>query len=140
MTVNLLLVIAVACSSPRGHLLLERSLTRVILGTTLIGNAVNLLILSRRRAHRPDAHRRPPRSAPMSDPLSQAMVLTAIVITLGVAAFLLAIAYRSSRRQTATTKSRTTSRTGGSCNAPTGTSRFYEPDSGDVPEEEGADR
>ena len=31
----------------------------------------------------------------MSDPLPQAMVLTAIVITLGVAAFLLAMAYRS---------------------------------------------
>ena len=31
----------------------------------------------------------------MSDPLAQAMVLTAIVITLGVAAFLLALAYRS---------------------------------------------
>ena len=30
----------------------------------------------------------------MSDPLPQAMVLTAIVITLGIAAFLLALAYR----------------------------------------------
>jgi multicomponent Na+:H+ antiporter subunit C len=32
---------------------------------------------------------------PMSDPLPQAMVLTAIVITLGMTAFLLALAYRS---------------------------------------------
>jgi multicomponent Na+:H+ antiporter subunit C len=31
----------------------------------------------------------------MSDPLSQAMVLTAIVITLGVTAFLLAMAHRN---------------------------------------------
>jgi multicomponent Na+:H+ antiporter subunit C len=31
----------------------------------------------------------------MSDPLPQAMVLTAIVITLGMTAFLLAMAYRS---------------------------------------------
>jgi multicomponent Na+:H+ antiporter subunit C len=31
----------------------------------------------------------------MSDPLPQAMVLTAIVITLGLTAFLLAMAYRS---------------------------------------------
>ncbi len=31
----------------------------------------------------------------MSDPLPQAMVLTAIVITLGMTAFLLALAYRS---------------------------------------------
>ena len=31
----------------------------------------------------------------MSDPLPQAMILTAIVITLGLTAFLLALAYRS---------------------------------------------
>ncbi len=31
----------------------------------------------------------------MSDPLPQAMVLTAIVITLGVTAYLLTLAYRS---------------------------------------------
>ncbi len=31
----------------------------------------------------------------MSDPLTQAMILTAIVITLGMTAFLLAMAYRS---------------------------------------------
>ena len=33
----------------------------------------------------------------MSDPLPQALILTAIVITFGVAAFLLAIIYRSWR-------------------------------------------
>lgn len=31
----------------------------------------------------------------MADPLAQAMVLTAIVITMGLAAFVLALAYRS---------------------------------------------
>src|SRR5690606_28949104 len=34
---------------------------------------------------------------PMSDPLPQAMILTAIVITLGFTAFMLAMAYRSWR-------------------------------------------
>ncbi|MEU7585038.1 Na(+)/H(+) antiporter subunit C [Micromonospora sp. NPDC049230] len=75
-------------------LLLERSLTRILLGVILLGNGVNLLILLGGR----------PGAAPivgtgpierMSDPLPQAMVLTAIVITFGLTAFLLAVAYRS---------------------------------------------
>ncbi len=75
-------------------LLLERSLTRIVLGVVMLGNGVNLLIMMGGR----------PGGAPivgvtpqdqMSDPLAQAMVLTAIVITLGVTAFLLAMAYRS---------------------------------------------
>ncbi|WP_222192679.1 Na(+)/H(+) antiporter subunit C [Modestobacter italicus] len=77
------------------YLLLDRSLTRVILGFLLLGNATNLLLLS---ASGPSA------LAPifgyaeaeeMSDPLPQALVLTAIVITFGVTAFLLAMVQRS---------------------------------------------
>ncbi len=77
------------------YLLLERSLSRVLLGIILISNGANLLML---------AVGGPPGAAPisgstpeaqMADPLPQAMVLTAIVITLGVSAFLLAMAYRS---------------------------------------------
>ena len=48
------------------------------------------------------------------------MVLTAIVITLGMTAFLLALAYRS-WQLSATTRSRTTWRTAGSCRAPSAT-------------------
>ncbi|WP_249523379.1 Na(+)/H(+) antiporter subunit C [Modestobacter marinus] len=79
------------------YLLLDRSLTRVILGFILLGNATNLLLLS---ASGPAA------LAPvfgyaeaeeMSDPLPQALVLTAIVITFGVTAFLLAMVHRSWR-------------------------------------------
>ncbi len=75
-------------------LLLERSLIRVLLGVVLLGNGVNLLILS---VGGPVARRWSGSPAPgaMSDPLPQAMVLTAIVITFGFTAFLLAISYRS---------------------------------------------
>ncbi|WP_262847944.1 Na(+)/H(+) antiporter subunit C [Mumia quercus] len=96
MTVNLVLVIAIGVTFACGvTLLLERSLTRIVVGTLLIGNAVNLIFIvaSGAPGRAPIVDESDP--SPMSDPLPQAMVLTAIVITLGVAAFLLAMAYRS---------------------------------------------
>jgi multicomponent Na+:H+ antiporter subunit C len=77
------------------YLVLERSLTRVLVGLVMLGNGVNVLFL---------VSGGPPGRAPivdetdpaaMSDPLPQALVLTAIVISLGTSAFLLAMAYRS---------------------------------------------
>ncbi|OEU92164.1 hypothetical protein DB35_05625 [Streptomyces abyssalis] len=77
-------------------LLLSRPLTRIVLGTVVIGNGVNLLLLSTSGA----AARAPllyrvfgPRR--IADPLPQAFVLTAIVITLALTAFLSAMAYRA---------------------------------------------
>ncbi|SIN39024.1 Na(+)/H(+) antiporter subunit C [Micromonospora cremea] len=75
-------------------LLLERSLTRILLGVILIGNGVNLLILLGGRSGGAPIVGTGPVDR-MSDPLSQAMVLTSIVITFGLTAFLLAVAYRS---------------------------------------------
>ncbi|MDG4792412.1 Na(+)/H(+) antiporter subunit C [Micromonospora sp. WMMD1082] len=75
-------------------LLLERSLTRVLLGIVLIGNGVNLLIIFGGRSGEPPVVGASEPST-MSDALPQAMVLTAIVITFGFTAFLLAISYRS---------------------------------------------
>jgi multicomponent Na+:H+ antiporter subunit C len=92
---NLLLVIVVGVLFAAGvTLLLERNLTRVILGITLLGNGVNLLILLGGAYGGPPIVGVTPESE-MSDPLTQAMILTAIVITLGMTAFLLAMAYRS---------------------------------------------
>jgi multicomponent Na+:H+ antiporter subunit C len=92
---NLLLVIVVGVLLAAGvTLLLERNLTRVILGFTLLGNGVNLLILLGGGYGGPPIVGVTPEPA-MSDPLTQAMILTAIVITLGMTAFLLAMAYRS---------------------------------------------
>jgi multicomponent Na+:H+ antiporter subunit C len=77
------------------YLLLERSLSRVLVGLVMLGNGVNLLFLV---AGGP-AGRAPITGgddpAPISDPLPQALVLTAIVISLGTTAFVLAMAYRS---------------------------------------------
>jgi multicomponent Na+:H+ antiporter subunit C len=76
------------------YLVLERSLTRVLVGLVMLGNGVNLLFLvsSGPAGRAPIVGDDPSR---MSDPLPQALVLTAIVISLGTTAFLLAMAYRS---------------------------------------------
>ena len=95
MSPNLVLVIVVGVLVAAGvTLLLERNLTRVILGITMLGNGVNLLILLGGGYGGPPIVGVTP-EAEMSDPLTQAMILTAIVITLGMTAFLLAMAYRS---------------------------------------------
>lgn len=95
MSVNVVLVVVVGVLAGCGvTLVLERSLTRILVGFVLIGNGVNVLFLIAS-----GAAGSPPlighSDEPMSDPLPQAMALTAIVITLGVTAFGLALAYRS---------------------------------------------
>ncbi|MBK5249946.1 MAG: Na(+)/H(+) antiporter subunit C [Actinomycetales bacterium] len=96
MTPNLVLVLVIGVLVGCGvYLLLERSLSRVIVGVALIGNGVNLLFLvAGGAAGGPPLIGSGP-AEDMSDPLPQAMVLTAIVITLGMTAFVLAMAYRS---------------------------------------------
>ncbi|MGB3356510.1 MAG: Na(+)/H(+) antiporter subunit C [Mycobacterium sp.] len=85
------------------YLLLERSLTRMLLGLLLISNAVNLLILSAggRSGNPPVRGRSSVGQTTTADPLAQGLILTAIVITMGVAAFVLALTYRSYRLNTA---------------------------------------
>jgi multicomponent Na+:H+ antiporter subunit C len=95
MSTNFVLVIAivvlVACGTT---LVLERSLTRILVGFVMLGNGVNLvfLVASGEAGSAPIIGSS---DEPMTDPLPQAMVLTAIVITLGVTAFGLALAYRA---------------------------------------------
>jgi multisubunit Na+/H+ antiporter MnhC subunit len=95
--VSLVLIIIMAVLFACGvYAMLERSLTRVLIGFLLLGNAANLLLLIVMGkpgvapffgdASSPDE---------MSDPLPQALTLTAIVITFAVSAFLLALIYRS---------------------------------------------
>lgn len=93
MTVLLLVTAGVLCACGT-FLVLARQLSRVVIGVGLLGHGVNvLLVLSGGDGGEPafvggDA-------TSFADPLPQAFVLTAIVITFGVIAFLLALAYRS---------------------------------------------
>jgi multicomponent Na+:H+ antiporter subunit C len=77
------------------YLLLDRSLTRVLVGFLLLGNATNLLLLSSAGPGGLPPILGVSEADEMSDPLPQALILTAIVITFGVAAFVLAMIHRS---------------------------------------------
>jgi multicomponent Na+:H+ antiporter subunit C len=96
MTPNLVLVVVVVALVSTGvYLMLERSLTRVIIGLMLVSNGVNVMFLLAGGQAGGAPIVGTTEVEEMSDPLPQAMVLTAIVITLGMTAFLLAMAYRS---------------------------------------------
>jgi multicomponent Na+:H+ antiporter subunit C len=76
-------------------LLLSRPLTRIVLGSVVLSNGVNLLLLATSGAagRSPLLYRIEP--GEMADPLPQAFVLTAIVISLALTAFLCTMAYRA---------------------------------------------
>ncbi|WP_018158220.1 Na(+)/H(+) antiporter subunit C [Demetria terragena] len=77
------------------YLLLARSVVRALVGLLLIGNGVNLLFMvaSGPAGRAPIIGTSDP--ADQADPVPQAMVLTAIVISLCMTAFMLALAHRS---------------------------------------------
>ena len=80
------------------YLLLERSMTRVLLGFLLVGNATNLLLITMvGKVGSAPIVEDGVTAADMTDPMPEALILTAIVITFGVSAFLMALIYRSWR-------------------------------------------
>jgi len=95
-TVSAVLVVIMAVLFACGvYAMLERSLTRVLIGFLLLGNATNLFLLIVMGRPGVAAFFGAGDVADMSDPLPQALTLTAIVITFAVSAFLLALIYRS---------------------------------------------
>jgi multicomponent Na+:H+ antiporter subunit C len=76
------------------YLVMQRKLSRIIIGLALISHGANvLLMMSGRRGDPPIIGESD--TADFSDPIPQALALTAIVITFAVTALLLALAYRS---------------------------------------------
>jgi multicomponent Na+:H+ antiporter subunit C len=78
------------------YLVLRRSLLKVVIGFALISHGTNLLLLSTGKLKRG--------AAPIlveganqsyADPLPQALILTAIVISFAVTAFMLALIYKT---------------------------------------------
>jgi multicomponent Na+:H+ antiporter subunit C len=92
--VSIVLALLIGVLTTVGTLLvLQHTLTRIVLGLGLLANAANLLVLA---AGGPPAEA--PiigRDGPFADPVPQALVLTSIVIGLAITTFLLAVAYRS---------------------------------------------
>jgi multicomponent Na+:H+ antiporter subunit C len=80
------------------YLILRRSIVKMIIGLAILSHAANLLIFTSGRLVRA----RPPliapgemvALAPYADPLPQALILTAIVISFGVMAFTLVLLHR----------------------------------------------
>ena len=81
------------------YLLLSKHIIRILMGVAILGNAVNLLIFTAGRLTRevppiiPD--RLPVPAEVTANPLPQALVLTAIVISFSFFAFLLVLTYRA---------------------------------------------
>ncbi len=80
------------------YLMLSRHIIRIMLGVALLGNAVNLLLFTAGRISRET----PPvivagtvLPASAANPLPQALILTAIVISFCFFAFLMVLAYRA---------------------------------------------
>ncbi|MPY85735.1 MAG: sodium:proton antiporter [Actinophytocola sp.] len=96
MPINITLVVVLAVVYSTGfYLLMQRSLMQVLLGIVLVGHGANLFLQAAGGpAGEPATAGKP--VAVVSDPLPQAMALTAVVITFAVTVLLLALAYRAS--------------------------------------------
>ena len=97
MSVNLTLLTVMGALYACGiYLILERSLTRVLLGLMLLANATNLLILATGGyAGLAPIFNKDTAAGDYNDPLPQALILTSIVISFAVTAFMLGIIYRT---------------------------------------------
>lgn len=95
-SINLAMALVLAVLYSVGFfLLLQRSLMRILIGIVVVGHGANLLL---------QLAGGPPGRAPVfgvaapedfTDPLPQALALTAIVITFALTTYLLALGYRS---------------------------------------------
>jgi multicomponent Na+:H+ antiporter subunit C len=97
MSINLTLLIVMGALYACGiYLILERSLTRVLLGLMLLANATNLLLLATGGyAGLAPLYSKDVAAGDYNDPLPQALILTSIVISFAVTAFMLGIIYRT---------------------------------------------
>lgn len=80
------------------YMMLRRSVVKLLIGIALLSHASNLLVFSAagvERGRPPIVHPDAGQLEPTADPLPQALVLTAIVISFGVLAFAIALLHRA---------------------------------------------
>lgn len=97
---EVVLALTIGCLYASGvYLMLRRSLFKLILGLVLLAHGANLLIFASAGVTRAVPPIIPPDEAtlvqPAADPLPQALILTAIVISFGVVAFALVLFHRT---------------------------------------------
>ncbi len=83
------------------YLVLQEHLVKLIFGISILSNATNLLIFASGRMTRGTPPLIPQNAANLTtsfaNPLPEALILTAIVISFGLLAFLVALTYRTHR-------------------------------------------
>ncbi len=91
MSISLVVLVGVLFTTGT-YLVLQRSLMRIVLGVGLLANGANLVILSggARRGTEPIIGA----EGTFTDPLPQALILTAVVIGFALTAYLIALAWR----------------------------------------------
>ena len=77
------------------YLLLTKSILRVVMAVVLLSHGAHLLLLTMPGLTRGSAPLLDLDATSFSDPLPQAMILTAIVISFGITAFMIVLAYRT---------------------------------------------
>ncbi|MGE7761627.1 Na(+)/H(+) antiporter subunit C [Peribacillus sp. NPDC097895] len=77
------------------YLMLSKSILRIIIGTGLLSHGAHLLILTMGGLKGGSVPLLSDKVTSYVDPLPQALILTAIVISFGVTSFLLVLAYRT---------------------------------------------
>ena len=99
MTTLILAIVIGSLFATGAYLIMRRSTIKLLFGLVLLGNATNLLVFTSARLVR---ERTPlvelgqtELIAPYPDPLAQALILTAIVISFGVLAFAMILVKRA---------------------------------------------
>lgn len=77
------------------YLMLSKSLLRIIIGTGLLSHGAHLMLLTMAGLKRGTVPLLGEQAKAYVDPIPQALILTAIVISFGVTAFFLVLAYRT---------------------------------------------
>jgi len=95
--VELFLTVAIGILFGTGtYLILRRNLLKVVIGFSLVSHGTNLLLLTTGKLKRGAVPiLQEGFQGPHADPLPQALILTAIVISFAVTAFMLALVYRT---------------------------------------------
>ncbi len=75
--------------------LLQKQLLRIVVGTVLVSHGAHLYLLTMSKLKRGAPPVLEDGVTQYADPLPQALILTAIVISFGVTSFLLVLAYRT---------------------------------------------
>lgn len=92
---SLILVLVGILVAVATYLILSKQLLRVILGTAVLSHAAHLLILTMGGLKKGAVPLLGESEGPYTDALPQALILTAIVISFAVTAFVLVLGYRA---------------------------------------------